>query len=366
MPLNSSEYKICFVISNIKLGGAERQFVKIINNLDSNIFEIDLLLYSFNGKIPFYINKDININSISNSRYSRFKIFKIMQSLLVLRKYFKKNKYDIIQTTLFMNSLILRLALSKSYENKVIGMIRTSSYKWWQYLVEFILIKRSYLITNSNFVYEKLTNIQKFKYKIYYISNGFEIVDDNYLTKEKRNIIISTVGRFSNEKNQIFLINAFEKLNNNLHKLVLFGSVGNAYDKINDYIIKNKLQNRVELKLDENDPMKIYKNIDIFVLPSKYEGFPNTLYEAMISCKICLISESANLDSHIIDGYNGYVFKLDSIDGLVSKINFIIEQFNSDEINKIRKNAYSCVKNNYSIDKIISEYTDLYKNIILN
>jgi glycosyltransferase involved in cell wall biosynthesis len=84
----------------------------------------------------------------------------------------------------------------------------------------------------------------------------------------------------------------------------------------------------------------------------------------MISNKVCLISTHANLDCHIIDGHNGFVFNLNSVDDLVDKLNYVIKNINNDEINKIRLNAYNHVIKNYSIDKIANQYSNLYKKII--
>ncbi|MBT7899808.1 MAG: glycosyltransferase family 4 protein [Candidatus Marinimicrobia bacterium] len=352
--------KICFVISNIKVGGAENQFVKLMNNLNHDYFDIYLLIYSYNGSIAFDINPNINI--IKNNEINRIKnkIMKIIYSLFFLRSFFKQNYFDIIQTTLFNNSFILRLAIPKLYYNKVIASIRTTSYKWWQYFFEYYFIKKSLLVTNSKFVFKKLSKYKSFSKKLFYIPNGFEVKNYNYKKFNTDKIKLGTVGRISHEKNQLEILNVLTKLKNQNIMFFIYGDKGNAYSSIKSFVEKNNINNMVKIIIGENDPKKLYEKIDIFVLPSLYEGFPNSIFEAMLNSKICIISDKANKDNHIIDKVNGFVFESGNISNLIENINYLIERINSEEINKIRETAFRKVREQYSIEKIITDYNQIY------
>ncbi|WP_290033373.1 glycosyltransferase [Ligilactobacillus cholophilus] len=93
-------------------------------------------------------------------------------------------------------------------------------------------------------------------------------------------ILIGHVGRFDLQKNHKFLIQTFEKMvnqNTNYH-LMLIGN-GNLKSKIENYIKENKIRN-VHLIGVTNKVADHYSAMDIFWLPSLYEGLPTVSLEA--------------------------------------------------------------------------------------
>ena len=57
---------------------------------------------------------------------------------------------------------------------------------------------------------------------------------------------------------------------------------------------------------------------------------------------------------------NGFVFESGNISNLIENINYLIERINSEEINKIRETAFRKVREQYSIEKIITDYNQIY------
>ena len=280
-----------------------------------------------------------------------------------MHNHFKNKNYSIIQTTLFINSVIVRFSLPKKYNNRAIATIRTTSYKWWQYLFEYYFIRKYLLITNSKTVFDKLFKFKIFKKNLHYIPNGFKINNSKLLIKNSnKKIRIGIVGRFSFEKNQILLLRALKTIDKKNISISLYGRKGPSYDTILEYIEENNLKKIVKIFLYESNPKKIYSGLDIIVLPSLYEGFPNVLYEAMLFKKICLISNLANKDMHVKDKVNGFIFKNNPND-LSNVINFAIKNKNTDLMIDIKNYAYEQVKNRFSLDKICKQYEKIYLSI---
>ena len=97
-----------------------------------------------------------------------------------------------------------------------------------------------------------------------------------------RNNRIVTVGRLDDNKNQIMLIKAFEKVAEEFPQmeLALYGD-GPSRKKWEDYVQESPFAQRIHF-MGLSD--EIYNKIDrdrIFVLPSIMEGMPNALIEAM-------------------------------------------------------------------------------------
>jgi glycosyltransferase involved in cell wall biosynthesis len=103
-----------------------------------------------------------------------------------------------------------------------------------------------------------------------------------------RNKIVS-VGRVSFQKNYFVLIQAFSELAKNFPSwdLVIVGD-GEDRGSIEAKIAKLHLSDRVSMVGYDKDPQKYYNSKDLFCLPSRWEGFPNALAEAMSKGLACV------------------------------------------------------------------------------
>ena len=124
----------------------------------------------------------------------------------------------------------------------------------------------------SRYVYNLQTRIKyRRKYQI----------DDN-------ECVIGNVGRFVYEKNQEFLIKVFEKLdkmtkeNEKKYKLLLVGS-GEREKEYKEIVSKTGLENKVIFAGQRSDVAELLQMMDIFCLPSRFEGLPISIVEAQAS-----------------------------------------------------------------------------------
>ncbi|MDY0361373.1 MAG: glycosyltransferase [Desulforegulaceae bacterium] len=362
--------KICFVINNLKMGGAERQFLELLKGLNKKDFDVSLYLYAENE--PLFYNEIYNIEGIKIHREkvnSKFKVLKIFKATFNIRKFIKTNKFDLIQTSLVMNGALVRLAALgiPHYKNKIITSIRKNfdKYPLYEKIIESVLLINSYTITNTNYSAEKFKNFLKgyFNNKILYIYNGFNT--KRFLKKkyEPRNTItIGSVGRMTKEKNHIQILRVLSSLEKSFEVFII-GDLGTERIKLDNYKDKNLKQYDVKIMSHIHDIENYYKKMDIFILPSLYEGCPNVLFEAMLSGCFCIISENANTDDFIVNGVNGLVY--DNTDsGLKKCIEETCELYPTDEGKKIIDNGYLYAKENFSIEKMINSYDFLYKKIL--
>ena len=101
----------------------------------------------------------------------------------------------------------------------------------------------------------------------------------------KDETVLCNVGRFSEEKNQLFLLEIFKeylKLNPNSF-LLLIGGAGPIEMQIKEKIKKCNLSNKVMLLKERKDVAELLCASDIFVFPSKFEGLGMAAIEAQTS-----------------------------------------------------------------------------------
>ena len=113
--------------------------------------------------------------------------------------------------------------------------------------------------------------------------------------------IIGFVGRLVDQKNVLFLPeilkSIIEHCDNDVVMLII--GEGNLRDKLQEKIIALNLQDRCFLLGDRSDINRYYKSMDVFVLPSLYEGLPLVMVEAQVAGLPCIVSDAITSESNI-------------------------------------------------------------------
>ena len=139
-------------------------------------------------------------------------------------------------------------------------------------------------------------------HKFRVIPNAIEIgnfVFDERIRQEVRKglglegkFVVGHVGRLSYQKNHEFLIDIFSKLcrlNPNA-RLLLVGT-GEKEAKLRKKVARNGLNHVVTFLGNRDDVNKLYQAMDVFVMPSFFEGVPVTGIEAQFSGLTCVFSD---------------------------------------------------------------------------
>lgn len=147
---------------------------------------------------------------------------------------------------------------------------------------------------------------------IYIIKNGIDTkkfkfdntVRDKYRKKLglEHKLILGHVGRFTVVKNQKYIIeifNCLHAINKNTY-LLLIGE-GKNMQQIQDETKFYHLENNISFLGFRDDISQLMQAMDIFLLPSLYEGFPLTAVEAQASGLPCFLSDSISREVNITD-----------------------------------------------------------------
>lgn len=122
---------------------------------------------------------------------------------------------------------------------------------------------------------------------------------------------ITNVGSICSRKNQKLLVEAFKKLADRypLWDVEIWGEKNSPYAKfLQKYIKQHHLEKRVHLCGTTKNIAQVYANSDIFAYPSRSEGFPNGVIEAM-SAGVPLIGlRGCHGTNYLVkDGVNGFL-----------------------------------------------------------
>ena len=117
-----------------------------------------------------------------------------------------------------------------------------------------------------------------------------------------KEIIIGHVGRFDKQKNHYYFIELAKSLPNN-YIFMLIGD-GSTKSELVVLIKNNNLDDRFIIIPSKDDIEKYYSAMDLFVMPSLYEGLPIVSVEAQTNGLSCIfsdnVSKQSNLSNHCV------------------------------------------------------------------
>ena len=208
--------------------------------------------------------------------------------------------------------------------------------------------------------------------KIAVIPNGVDLrrfeQNNTYFIKKEEiqdKFTILYVGQLIKIKGVDYLIDAVLELIKNSYEIILLIATYTHNSEIEKRIQENKLEKQIIILKDlkENDLIAVYKNCDLFVLPSFTESFSIVLLEAMTAKKPVIATKIEGITSWVKDEFNGLLVNPGNSNEIKDAIKRIIEDKKLAE--NISLNEYKMVRERYSweiiIKMIINEYEELKK-----
>jgi len=380
--------KIMFIVSRYEINGVCRVASDLINSLDKQKYEV-LLLAEKIDNYHYPVDEDIKIINLDVASAESFfnKIRNIFRILLKIRKKVIAEKPDIVLSfgdtincyallaTLYCRHIkVIITEHSERFFNHGIkhdfsGIKDKLAFIMYKFLIFFLyrradsiiavsqriadLINKRYMVSRAKIkVINNPTNISKI------IKMRDEKVDD---FKFKKGVYyISLVSRLSPEKKIERLIKSIDILRNKLNvELIIIGD-GIDKEKLRETTASFGLTDIVYFLGYKLNPYKYLKNIDVFVLPSDYEGFPMALIEAMV-CGVPVVASDISATKDIIkDGVDGFLVDAENSAVLSERIyNLII---NKELKNRIINQACEKVKP-FNLENILWKYENIIEGI---
>ncbi len=173
-------------------------------------------------------------------------------------------------------------------------------------------------------------------------------IDDN-------KTVIGNVARFAIQKNHEFIIDIAKSLPNKQDVVFLLVGRGELYEMIKKKVIENDLNNVFLFTGVRSDVNDLLSAMDIFILPSRFEGFPVTIIEAQANGLCCIVSENVTHDVKMAQN----IYYLPINQGCHKWVELIssIEQTHLD--NSISMTRYDIYK---SVEALEDKYKELLRN----
>lgn len=354
-----------------KMGGVETFIYNTTIFSDRTKYEYDFLVHGskecvFENEINEFYGDKTHIHYIRNYKKSP------LGCLRDLAHFYKENgaKYDIIHLETGSTAEVLYVfPFYKKYNIKVISHSHNGNGKspfinsLFRPIVNAISDVR---LSCSNVASQWLFGNKHVDDTIV-INNGVDVQKFTYSEEWRKEIrekhgiqdeyVIGHIGRFSNQKNHVFLIDIFEqviKFQPNA-KLILVG-VGEKEDEIKSICRAKGICDNVIFAGKQMDAYKYYCAFDSFLMPSLYEGLPVVGIEAQCEGLPCFFSDT--IDSQIKITDLAHIHSLNDTPFVWAQD--IIEYGKCEA-----RDRYPTVidKMNYSIQGVVNQLSNIYDHL---
>lgn len=348
------------------IGGAEAQ-CKILSHAlyrQYNI-KVDVVTYRYDKNLKTTDSIDgLNINRISDANYAFLLFyFELFFFLLKNRRCFDLIHCHSISVTAFVSCLAGKLlnkpcVVKHTIKNEIYNIYSSKGLKGFlkKKLMNFTL-RNSTVITLTTEGENELLAHNITNYRL--IPNG---VDKKTLAKhvscanDLKDKKFGFLGRFCEQKGIDILLNAFEKSLPENSTLEIMGSA--EHQDLSNLVAlleqkKKSLGNRLIVSPPKNPPYDFYKNINIYVSASKFEGLPNTVLEALALDKTCIISDIEPHRVLKLNNPNADIYLFDSLEKLSDLLKVVEPKTNTNSLDDV-----------YLIENTADTYAALYKELL--
>jgi len=360
--------KVTHLITTIERGGAEKQLLTLTSEqVQSGLNVVVLYLKGKPDLKNEFEELGVEVNNLLVGK-------SFLKQIFLLSKYLRKNPSP-VHAHLPKSELLAAVVIAKKY----FIFSRHNAEPFWpsgpriisNLLSKYVCKRAIQGIAISNAVKSYLIKRGEVPsgYKIDLVYYGFQKdistnsvglnLITNLMNSQSSNYIIGTIGRLVPQKDYSTLLSAFSNVLKSLPKTQLY-IVGEGY------LQKDLIEFSKSLGVDG----KVYwlgkteyineflSKLDLFILPSKYEGFGLVLLEAMVAKKPIIAANNSAIPEVLGKTYEG-LFSTGDANALAQQIKTAISD---DNFSKRLVNSYSSQLDLFDPSKMNRNIKNVYSN----
>jgi glycosyltransferase involved in cell wall biosynthesis len=353
--------KVLHIINSLSVGGAETLLANSLASGGLNDFTDNTLVY-FQGDsyLSSIIDKSVKIICLNYVKWTdTIKLLSQLRGIIV------EGKYDIVHTHLnpasFYTYFICPSDIPLVHTMHITYSMQTEMRPILLFLEKqlYFKSKNCNIICLSDYTKNDFLRSLHFKGNLFVLNN---FVPDTCFVNplktyahDRSDLKMVAVGSLTERKNYEYLLDVFTYLRSQEISLDIYGKGDKTkYEKI----ISNK-KLKIRMMGENTNISDILRNYDLFIMPSKFEGFPLALFEAMASGLPVLISNTPSLREIVLD--NGIYFNLNNEEETANILKSILNKGIdiNDYAHKAKIYAKQIVNKGAYLDKVMTIYHQL-------
>lgn len=362
------------LVNGFAIGGGELKLLELVKNVSTEKYNTFVCSVGQGGPLQEEFKKVCPNVYVLNKKH-RFDISLVFK----VAKLMKKEKIDIVQTTLFYADVIGAIAAKMAKVSVVISWeVVTQSFKAIHRMAYKVAQRNiDMVITVSDAINKKMVEVRKIgSRKVKTIHYGVDLTKFHLNGQEKslrrkelgfsdNDILVGTVARLTEQKGHKYLLPAAQGIVKRFRnvKFVFIGD-GPLRSDIESQICSLNIKSNCKLLGFRTDVKEILNLFDVFVLPSLYEGLPNVVLEAM-ACGNPVVATAVDGTVEAVEhGVTGLLVSPKNPEALEEALISLITD--KDKMILMGKNGRKRVEKFFSLDKQIEKFEELYDNFAMD
>lgn len=286
--------RVLQVVPNMQAGGIETLIMNLYRNVDRSKIQFDFLVhykgdFFYDDEIRKLGGKIYHLSVRNDNNFPKY--------IRDLNNFFKNHsEYKAVHGHM-VSTAVFYMYFAKKYGVKlrIVHSHNTDTVNGLKGLVKSKLAKLAPLFANKYFACGEAAG--KYLYgnnKFTIFNNGIDLDKFRYnpsIREEYRNklgikdkFVVGHIGRFNMQKNHKFIIKVFNEIQKlEPNSILLLIGDGELKDTIENQIDSLGLKSKVKFMGVRKDTFNLYQAMDVFLLPSLFEGLPVVAVEAQDS-----------------------------------------------------------------------------------
>jgi len=352
--------KINFISSSLVGGGAERVLVNLANHFVTIGHEVSII--TFNHGDDYEISKDILRVRLHEGKINNHKL---RSANNLIKHYREKNNRPDIVISFITETNLISIPVCRFYSLKIICSEHITYLQKGNYVTKFT---RNFLYRFANAI-TVLTSFDKPFYenkgcKVVVMPNPctFTPLINDSVNREKVILSIGNLNRYHHKGfDNLIKLSAPILKNNKDWVLKIIGGGDNGKEILAKLVVDHDIEEQVIFTGFRNDINKVMQESSIFILPSRFEGLPMVLLEAMSQGMACIAYDCKTGPADIIDHEeNGLLIKDQDMPEMQDGLTLLLR----DE--ELRRNlGQKAIKSlsKYSVENVGRLWEDLFKSL---
>ena len=364
MTVNARPIPILLMVRELDMGGCERDLTKVAIGLDRSLFTPFAGCFHPNGMRAAELRAaKVPIVQFPVTSFASRSTLKVARQF---GQFVADNKIQIVHS-FDVPTNIFTVPSARHYKVPVV----IASHFWLMDLIppvhrnmhRMVDLLAHRIVVNSAAVGRSLEGVASSK--IYLSHNGvdtrsfFPAPAKDLPEFLQGSLVIGTLCVLRSEKRLDLLIDAFERIHNNRPdaKLLIVGS-GAMLPLLQERCRALGIEKFCMFEPAVADAANWMRMVDVFVLTSESESFPNAVLEAM-ACGRCVVASDVGGVSELVkDGVNGLTFPAKDLDALTERLQRVVDD--SALRGKLAAEAVRTAREEFNIELAVKRLQDLY------
>jgi glycosyltransferase involved in cell wall biosynthesis len=353
--------KIIHIITSLNFGGAERLLLDLARHLDKERFEVKVATVVGGGLLQSEFEK-AGVPVKIFEKKSKIGLGVIWR----IAKYLRAERPDIVHTHLFGGDTWGRLAAILARVPVIISTEHNTNFDEGgvkRMVKKLLSWKTKRIVAVSEAVRNYSVTIDHLRpQKLLVIPNGIETEKFAAVVSKKfgNPPIIGVVGRLEEQKGHKYLFEALNLIKTIPWILWVVGD-GSLKNELEQLAKDLSLRERIIFLGARRNVAEILSQIDIFVLPSLWEGLGLAVLEAAAAGKPIVASHVGGIPGIIEDGVTGLLVPPKNVKNLADGLEHVL--LGEGEAQKMGERAREVVREKFDIHRMVAAYEKLYEEL---